>query len=87
MCSNKTCAENPNLCYRSTQHITVIHSDEITAAVKDYSVSGVCLSQEASSKPANVFLGIGADDDIGESIKAYMGCTCLLYVCISVHVL
>ncbi len=78
VCTNKTCADNPNLCYRSTQHITIVHGDEITAAVKDYTVSGVCLLQEASSKPANVFLGIGtSSDDIGKSI---MYCSVSLFI-------
>lgn len=66
MCTNKTCVENPNLCYRSTQHIAVVHAEEITEAVQDYTVSGVSVLQEASSKPANVYLGIGSDDDMGE---------------------
>ncbi len=71
VCTNKTCADDPNRCYRATQHISVIHSDEITEAVKDYTVSGVCLLQEASSKPANVFLGT-TSDDIGEHYSLFL---------------
>ena len=44
----------------------VVHGDEVTKMVQDFDVTGVSLVQEASNKPANVFIGIEADDDTGQ---------------------
>lgn len=68
VCTNKTCKENPNLCYRATRHVPVIHGEEVTKKVQYFDVTGVSLVQEASNKPANVFVGIEADDDTGNIV-------------------
>ena len=41
------------------------HRQDISDAVRDFSVSGLSLSQEADSKPTSVYYGVGNEDNAG----------------------
>ena len=83
ICTGKSCGLHPDKCYKPTRLAPVLHRDEVSEQVKPYSISGVSITQEASSKPANVFLGISGDDaaSTGECV-----CACVVCVRVCVHV-
>ena len=77
MCTCKSCDVNPDKCYRSSQLAPLVHTDEISQQVYHFSVSGVSVPQEASTKPAaNVYYGVESDDSEGMCL-----CVC---VCVCV---
>ena len=43
----------------------MVHGEEITEKVETFNVSGVSMPQEASSKPANVYLGFESEEQDG----------------------
>lgn len=72
VCTSKSCDSNPAKCYRHTHLAEVVHGSDITEKVENFTVSGVSMPQEASSKPTNLFLGIESEDQDGMSVCMYM---------------
>ena len=66
VCTNKSCDLNPAKCYHHTRLAQIVHGEEITEKVQTFNVSGVSMPQEASSKPANVYLGFESEEQDGE---------------------
>ena len=65
VCTGTTCDDNPDKCFRPTRLAPVLHPGDISKRVNTYCVSGVSVPHEASSKPANVYYGVGSEDSTG----------------------
>ena len=81
VCTNKSCDFNPAKCYRHTRLAQIFHSDEITEKVQNFNVSGVSMAQEASSKPASLYLGFESEEQDGMLVTLFLCVVSAIAVC------